>query len=242
MKRIPPGKQLSNLGPVDVDWPLEANLLKDQATYFPRSIGFEDIDKAVYDWFSTRDIEIEGNTTPVFFLTHEKWGEFKKQWQYQDGDQQVEMPFVTIRRTGIAQGEPLRGRIPQPRRFTTYKLPVYTETGITYRHYRVPQPVRVDMSYEIRVLTHYITDINKINEELLMHFASIQSYLDLDGHKMPMTIDSIGDDSQDQEVGGERILQTLFTVKAAAYIIDEDEFAVIDGANQIVVDISESID
>jgi len=235
MKRIPPGKQLSSLGD-DLVWPKEVNLLEQQATYFPRTIGFEDIDKAVYDWFNTRDIEIENQMTPVFFLTHEKWGEFQKQWQFQDDDGVVAMPYITIRRTSIAKGTPERGRIPQPRRFTTFKVPVYAETGTTYRHYRVPQPIRVDMSYEIRVLTHYISDINKINEELIKHFASIQAYLDIDGHKMPMTIESIGDESQVDEASGERILHTVFDVTAAAYIIDDDEFEVVDGARMVLLD------
>lgn len=237
MKRIPPGKQISKLGS-DIVWPKEVNLLENQATYFPRSIGFEDIDKAVYDWFNTRDIEIEGTKTPVIFLTHEKWGEFKKQWKYQDEDGQMNMPYITIRRTALARGRGGQGRIPQPRRYTTYRVPVYTETGPTYRHYRVPQPIRVDMSYEVRVLTHYISDINKINEEIIRHFASIQSFLNLDGHTMPVTIESIGDESSDT-ASEERILQTLFSIRADAYIIDEDEFEVIDGANNIIINIDE---
>jgi len=239
MKRIPAGKQLSSLGS-DIEWPLEVNPLANQGTYFPRSIGFEDIDKAVYDWFNTRDIEIDGTKTPVFYLTHEKWGEFKKQWQYQDEDGLVNMPFITIRRTALARGRDGQGRVPQPRRFTTYKVPVYAETGTTYRHYRVPQPVRVDMSYEIRVLTHYISDINKINEEIITHFASIQSYINLDGHTMPMTIENIGDESSDT-ASEERILQTLYSVTCQGYIIDEDEFEVVDGARAIILDIDESI-
>lgn len=239
MKKIPPGKQLSSLGS-NTNWPVEVNLLERQPTYFPRTIGFEDIDKAVYDWFNTRDVVIDEKKIPVFFLTHEKWGEFRKQWKYQDADGQVDMPYITIRRTALSRASSNRGRIPQPRRFTTYRLPVYTKAGITYRHYRVPQPVRVDMSYEIRVLTHYISDINKINEEFIRHFASIQSYLNLDGHVMPMTIESINDESQ-VDVNNERILHTVFNIKTEAYIIDEKEFEVIDGAQQLVINIDETI-
>ena len=236
MKRIPAGKHISSLK-VPTLWPQQFNLLAQQTSYFPRSIGFEDIDTAVYDWFNTRDIEIDNNKTPVFYLTHEKWGEFKKQWKFQDAEGEVQMPYITIRRSNLAQGEPTRGRIPE-RRFSTYKVPIYAETGTTYRHYRVPQPIRVDMSYEIRVLTHYITDINKINEELIRHFASIQSYLDLDGHKMAMVIESINDETAD-ETNTERILHSLFNVKVSAYIIDETEFEVVDGASNIIVEIRE---
>lgn len=239
MKRFRAGQQLSKLGS-DIVWPKEVNLLENQGSYFPRSIGFEDIDKAVYDWFNTRDLEIENNKTPVFFLTHEKWGEFKKQWAYQVDEEYVPMPFVTIRRIGFNRGRDGQGRVPQPRRFTTYKVPVYAETGTTYRHYRVPQPIRVDMSYEVRVLTHYISDINKINEELLKHFGSIQSFLNIDGHVMPIAIESIGDDSQVDDPAAERILQTVYTLTCQGYIIDEDEFEVIEGANKILLHIDES--
>lgn len=222
-------------------WPKEVNLLANQPTFFPRSIGFEDIDAAVHDWFNTRDFTIDNQKTPVVFLTNELWGEFQKQWNLRTfSDHNISMPYVTIRRVALSPAQPTRGRIPHPRRFTTYRVPVYTEAGITHRHYRVPQPVRVDMTYEVRVLTRYTTDINKINEALIRHFASIQSYLDLDGHAMPMTIESIGDESTVTEADVERSLHTVYGIKVAAYIIDEKEFEVVDGSTRVIVDIKET--
>ena len=70
MKQFPPGYQISTLE--DEDWfEKDPNQLENQQTIYPRSISFEDIDKAVFDWFNTRNIVISKRDVPVFYLTPE---------------------------------------------------------------------------------------------------------------------------------------------------------------------------
>lgn len=236
-KRIPPGKMLSSID--EKDW-LEVNQLKDQTTIYPRSINFMDIDKAVYDWFVGRDIIIRDEKVPVFFLSPEKWAEFKKQWEYMDSGRTVSFPYITIRRSNAPtlSQNPVKGRIPG-KTFTTYRMPIYTPAGPTYRHYKVPQPIKVDMAFEIRVLTVHMSDINLINETLLRHFASLQAYLDIDKHYMPMTIESISDESDVDNAEDERVIHTLYSIQVQGYIIDENEFEVKDGISNVIVNIDE---
>jgi len=195
-KRFPPGKILS---------------------IYPRSINFEDIDKAVFNWFNGREILIQDNLVPAFFLSPEKWAEFKKQWEAMDGNHNVDYPYITIRRTGINQAQqPIKGRIPG-KKFTIYRLPVQTADGPTVMHYKVPQPIKVDMDYEVRVLTHFISDINIINEVLLRHFASLQAYLDIDKHYMPMLIESISDETDVDNIEDERVMHTSYAIQVRGY-------------------------
>jgi hypothetical protein len=133
---------------------------------------------------------------------------------------------------------PIKGRIPG-KTFTTYKIPYYTPAGPTYKIYKVPQPIKVDMEYEVRALTHYIGDINLINETLLKHFASLQAYLDIDKHYMPMVIDNISDESDFDSLDDERIIHTLYSIMVKGYIIDEEEFEEKIGVADIIVDIRE---
>lgn len=237
MKHIPPGKQLSSLG--ETTWK-EANQLEHQGTYFPRTIGLEDLDKAVHDWFTNgAGIFIEGTPLPVMYLAAEKWAEFKRDWKLMDSDHKVALPYITIRRseTNIPT-DPIKSNIPGYK-FTTYKLPVHTEAGSTYRYYKVPQPVRVELQYEVRALTNYMRDINAINEAILRHFASLQTYLDIDGHYMPMEISSTSDETDFDNLDDERIIHTLYSIKLKGYLIDEVEFEEKTGVARILVNIDE---
>ena len=238
MKRFPPGYQASTLE--SPEWFKEPNQLVDQNTFYPRAITFEDIDEAVLNWFKERDILIEGKEVPVFYLTPEKWAEFKHSWTYTDGNHNIKFPYITIRRSlapRLAQ-EPVRGRIPG-KTFITYKLPYYDNGTVVYKYYKVPQPIKVDLEYEVRALTHYINDINIINEILLRHFASLQSYLDIDKHYMPMKIDNVSDESDFDNLEEERVIHTLYSIIVQGYIINENEFEEKLGIKSMTVTVSE---
>lgn len=235
-KRFPPGKILGEIEEKVWD---DKSPFTGQSTIFPRSIKFMDIDKAIFDWFNGRDLLIDDVKVPAYFLSPEKWAEFKKQWEYTDENHQVSFPYITIRRVGFNMAQqPLKGRIPG-KKFTIYKLPVQTPAGPTVMHYKVPQPIKVDMDYEIRVLTHYISDINLINELLIRHFASLQAYLDLDKHYMPMLIESISDETETDNLEDERIMHTVYNIQVRGYIIDENEFEEKLGISDIIVNIGE---
>jgi len=159
-----------------------------------------------------------------------------------DGDRKVDYPYITIRRSGLAlSSHPIKGRIPG-KNFTIYKEPIYTNAGVTYKHYKVPQPIKVDMAYEIRILTHYFSETNVINETILRHFASLQAYLDIDSHYMPMLIDSISDESETDNIEEERIMHTLYQIQVRGHIIDEIEFEENVGVSDIIVRIDEQTD
>lgn len=235
-KKYPPGKILGTIG--DSVWP-NKNPLTGQTTIYPRSITFEDIDRSVFDWFNGRDIIIGDVEVPAFFLSPEKWAEFKQQWQYMDADHKVAFPYITVRRVNFSLGQqPIKGRIPG-KKFTTYKLPVYTPAGPTMKHYKVPQPIKVDLDYEIRVLSLYIADINVINETLIRHFASLQAYLDIDKHYMPMVISSIADETQTDNIADERLMHTMYSIRVQGYIIDKEEFEEKLGISDIIVNVDE---
>lgn len=198
-----------------------------------------DIDEAVFNWLKSRELLIGNEAVPVFFLSPEKWSEFKTQWEYMDGEHKVAFPYITVRRVGFSPAQtPVKGRIPG-KKFTTYKMPVQTPSGPTMMHYKIPQPIKVDMTYEVRILTLYISDINVINETLLRHFASLQAYLDIDKHYMPMLIESVSDESETDNVENERVLHNVYNIQVRGYIIDEDEFEEKLGVSDIIVSIDE---
>ena len=76
-QRFPPGKILATIEPMDWD---DKTPFTGTNTIYPRSISFMDIDEAVFKWFNSRDVLISSNEkVPAYFLSPEKWAEFKKQ-------------------------------------------------------------------------------------------------------------------------------------------------------------------
>ena len=240
-KTFPPGVQLSQLGDPHY-FDKYINNMQDQPTFFPRSISLEDIDRATTAWFNSGKLIIDDIKVPVFFLTQEKWAEFKQTWEYVDEDRNVEYPYVTIHRTHNPRlsTNPVKHRIPG-KTFTTYKFPVSTNAGGTFKYYKVPQPIKVELDYEIRILTHYTSDINVINETLLRHFASLQAYLNIDNHYMSMVIDNVSDESDSDNLEDERVIHTLYSIMVKGYIIDETEFEEKTGVASLLIDIKEQI-
>jgi len=239
MSKFPPGYVPAPFE--KTEWPFEKNQLEEQQTFFPRSITFEDIDKGMMKWFSDGKISIEGKDVPVFYLTPEKWAEFKHTWSYSDGNHNIKFPYITIRRS-LAPKLGERGRVFPGKTFTTYRLPYYDNGTVTHKLYKVPQPIRVDLEYEIRCLTHYVSDINIINEALLRHFASLQSYLEIpDKHYMPMKIEGISDESDFEDLEDERVIHTLYSIVVQGYIINEDEFEEKLGIGSLKTTITEEL-
>ncbi len=241
MKRFPPGYQASTLE--EPEWFKDPNPLQTQQTFFPIAIGLEDIDQGVMDWFVEKEIKIDGKNVPVFFLTPEKWAEFKHSWTYTDQNHNIKFPYITVRRTQAPRlsQNPVKGRVVNPRKFTTYKIPYYDNNGMTYKFYKVPQPIKVELEYEIRALTHYMTDINQINEAFLRHFASLHSYLNIQQHYMPMKIENVSDESDyTTDLSEERIIHTLYTITVQGYLIDKEEFEEKIGLKSTTVSITEA--
>jgi hypothetical protein len=222
----------------DVIWPKQFNQLESQKTFYPRKIGFEDIDSSLFKWATSKEIIFETRKVPVFYLTAEKWAEFQKRWTYMDGTRNIEYPFITLRRTNFSRpADAGKGTVPF-RKFGFYRIPIHTNAGTTYKTIRVPQPIRIDLIYELRVLTHKNSDINAINEEILRHFASIQSYLDIDKHYMPIEIESVSDESL-YEADKEKIHHTVFTLKVKGYLLNEKDFSEEIGVASILINVEE---
>ncbi len=238
MSKFPPGYVPAP--PEKTDWPIEVNQLENQQTVYPRSISLEDIDNATLEWFKSRDIVIGGKDVPVFYLTPEKWAEFKHSWNYTDGNHNIKFPYITIRRSSLAAKPAERGRV-KGGMFTTYRIPYNDNGSITHKIYKVPQPIKVELEYEVRCLTHYISDINIIAEAFLRHFASLNTYLDLQGHYMAMKIDSVADESDFDDIEDERLVHTMYSIAVQGYIIDEKEFEEKLGVADIKVTVTESI-
>lgn len=215
--------------------------IADQGTFLPRGVNAEDMDSSVVDFFNSEDglsISIDGDKVPVIFLTIQRWNEFTKTWSFTDKYKNISMPFITIlRKPDIQQGQNQAGlwNIPGRRTYTYMKVPTWDGARSGVDLYKVPQPVSVDLTYEIRIFTTKMKDLNLFNTAIQLAFQSRQCYINVKGHPMPLHLESIGDESNIDDFENKRFYVQTFEVTLLGYLLDESQYEVIPTINRTVM-------
>jgi len=69
-------------------------------------------------------------------------------------------------------------------------------------------------------------ELNKLHQKVLQTFASAQAYVNIKGHYFPILLESIGDESQIDDLEGKRFYVQTYEMKLQGYLVDEEEFDV----------------
>lgn len=215
--------------------------IADPGTFLPRGVNAEDMDSSVVDFFNSDDglsISIDGEKVPVIFLTIQRWNEFSKTWNFSDKYKNIKMPFITIlRKPDIQQGKNQAGlwNIPGRRTYTYMKVPTWDGARKGVDTYKIPQPVSVDLTYEVKIFTTRMKDLNLFNTAMQLAFQSRQCYINVKGHPMPLHLESIGDESNIDDFETKRFYVQSFEVTLYGYLLDETQYEVIPTINRTVV-------
>ena len=205
--------------------------IADPGTYLPKGLLHEDMDRDFIEYVKNDiDLVLGGEQTPVIFLSIQRWAEFAKTWQFSDQNKNIKIPFITIVRKPDAQvGTNYAGayNIPGKPTFTYMKVPTWDGNINSFDVYQIPQPVSIDLTYEVRLFCNKMRDLNLFNKKLLGSFAAGQKYLRINGHPIPLTLDSIGDESVINNLDERKYYVQLFTIKMLGYLLDENEFKVM---------------
>jgi hypothetical protein len=215
--------------------------IADDGTFLPKGVLEEDMDQAFVDFVNSNDgfsISVDGAKIPVIFLTIQRWTEFSKTWQFSDKYKDIEIPFITIvRNPDIQQGQNQAGlwNIPGNRTYTYMKVPTWDGIRKGVDLYKVPQPTPVDVTYEVRIFTNKMKDLNRFNRIIQRAFQSRQCYINVNGHPMPLHLETIGDESNIDDFENRRFYIQLFEIKLLGYILDEEDFEVVPTINRTMV-------
>ena len=215
--------------------------IADKGTFLPRGVLIEDMDGALVEYLEDKkglSITIEGEKVPVIFLTIQRWTEFTKTWQFTDKYKTMSMPFITVvRKPDVQVGSNQDGlwNIPVNHTYTYMKVPTWDGVRRGIDLYKIPQPTSVDLTYEVRIFTGKMKDLNKFNEKVQKTFQARQSYLNVNGHPMPLHLESIGDESNIEDFENRRFYIQMFEMKLLGYILDEDDFEITPTLNRAVL-------
>lgn len=199
--------------------------------YLPRTIKLRDIDAAALDFVKNKDMKLilDEKDVPVFLLTKERWGEFSKTWQYVDNDQNVLTPYITIRKVRKEQGTRMGKRytVAQHKKFAYYDVPILDEGEVINLRFKVPQPVSVDVTYEIRLFAKMQEYVNIFDELILDTFSSRQAYCWIKGNPFPIILEEELREEDILDVKGDRMYVSVYNFKILSFYQNEKNFEIV---------------
>jgi len=161
-------------------------------------------------------------------LTLQRWGEFANTWTFANEDRNVELPFiVVVRKPDVQYGSnpSLQYTIPDRKQFHFAKVPTWDGVRKGMDVYTIPQPVPVDITYDVKIVSNRMRELNTFNRKVMQKFTSRQAYTFVKGHYIPIVMTSLSDESV-IDTENRRYYQQNYQFQLQGFLIDEEEFEV----------------
>lgn len=222
------------LTPVKVGHERRQQMLDDiteHGTFLPKGVLHADLDRGMLDFVKdTLQLVVDEKKVPTIdkIITNQNWSQFVESWNFQDLDNNVSLPFIaTVRMPEVKYGTFQGGaaNIPNRRQFFYYTVPTWDGQRKGADVYKIPQPIPVDITFNIKLFCNRMRELNEFNKIVMQTFTSKQAYTQIKGHYIPITLDSVGDESaKDLEKRKYYIANYTFVMKGL--LIDEEEFQI----------------
>ena len=200
-------------------------------SFLPDSVLHDDLDLGMLDFVKKNfNITSDGEQVPVIpkILTIQRWGEFTNTWNFADLDGNPKLPFISVvRKPDVQPGTnpSLQRTIPDRQQFHYATVPTWNGTQMGADIYKIPQPVAIDITYEITIMCTKFRDLNKFNQIVLQKFSSRQAYTTVKGHYVPIVLERI-DDNTPVDLESRRFYLQTYTFTLLGFLIDEQEFEI----------------
>lgn len=200
-------------------------------SYLPDSVLHDDLDLGMLDFVKKNFVVVsDGVQIPIIpkILTLQRWGEFTNTWNFSDLDGNPSLPFISvIRKPDVQLGTnpSLQRTIPDRQQFHYATVPTWNGTQVGADIYKIPQPVPIDISYDITIVCTKFRDLNKFNQIILQKFTSRQAYTTVKGHYVPIVLDNI-EDNTPVDLDSRRFYVQNYKFTLLGFIIDDEEFEV----------------
>ncbi len=209
-----------------------------KSNYFPKGIEIEDIDRECFELFKNGELNfiVDGKKVDTLIMSRERWAEFEQTWKMVDDDNNIPMPYVTVRRSDVKKGSYLdvKYTIPNRKHFPYLTVPTYKDGIHGFDKYMIPQPTPIDIVYEITFFTRYMRDVNRFYTRYLNSYSNGQLYINVNGHFMPTLMeDDFSEEDTMDDIEGDRFYKKSITIICKGYLQDETEFKKVESINRI---------
>ena len=214
-------------------------IIQKDGTYLPKGIYHSDLDRGMLDFVKNDlGVSVDGKkvNTVDTLITTQNWAQFTQTWNFQDLDRNISPPFVaTVRKpeTPYGTNQGTTYKIPGRPTFQYALVPTYEGGRNGYDVYKIPQPTPVDITYEVKIFTNRMRELNAFNKKVLETFGSKQAYKNINGRYIPIIMDTISDQSIN-ELQKRRYYIQSYTFKMLGVLLDENEFEVAPAVSRVL--------
>lgn len=215
--------------------------------YLPQKLELVDLDKGITDFIKKLNLTVEDENgiqraVPVIFNSQELWAERRMNWKAMrnENGEELTRPFLVLSRTAVKQGtSPLKRTIPVKKKFTWLKVPTTDGTLKGYFIYKIPQPVYVDVHYEMVFVTTYVQDANLYYQKMIRDaYSDGQGYMNINGYPIASVMEDPSETRQ-EELSSEKVYEITFPVIVYGKLVDPTKFEKVNTINKIQIKISE---
>ena len=206
--------------------------IQEDGTFLPKSVLHADLDRGMLD-FVRDDLEMIADGKKVnpidIITTTQNWSQFTETWNFQDLDKNIKPPFIaTVRQPEVKYGTnpSLQYTIPNRKQFYYAKVPTWDGQRKGMDIYKIPQPIPVDITYNVKIFCTKMRHLNEFNKLVLQKFSSRQSYTFIKGHYVPIILNNISDESV-LDIEKRKYYIQNYEFLMMGFLIDEDEFEVL---------------
>jgi hypothetical protein len=208
-------------------------------TYLPKSVLHSDLDRGMLDFVKdSLSLVVSGKLVPMLdiILTTQNWSQFTETWEFVDRDFNVKPPFITVvRQPEVKYGTnpSLQWTIPNRKEFYYASVPTWNGNQEGMDVYKIPQPVPVDIVYNVRIVCNRMRELNEFNKIVLQKFSSRQAYTFVKGQYIPIIMNGIQDESI-MDLDKRKYYTQNYEFQMLGYLIDEEEFEVSPAINRVL--------
>jgi len=201
-------------------------------TYLPDAVLHDDLDLGMMEFVKKNfQINSDGDQIPIIprILTVQRWGEVANNWTFSDDDGNMKVPFIgVVRKPDVQPGSnpSLMRTIPDRKEFHYATVQTWDGTRKGADVYKIPQPVPIDIGFEVTIVCQKFRDLNRFNKIVLQKFASRQAYTMVKGHYVPIILEQINDSSPIDSLDTRRYYVQTYNFLMLGFLIDPEEFEV----------------
>jgi len=205
--------------------------IQEDGTFLPKSVLHADLDRGMLDFVRDElEIYVEGKkVNPIDIITTtQNWSQFTETWNFQDLDNNIKPPFIaTVRQPDVKYGSnpSLQYTIPNRKQFYYAKVPTWDGQRKGMDIYKIPQPVPVDITYNVKIFCNRMRELNEFNKIVLQKFSSRQAYTFVKGHYIPIILNNVSDESV-LDIEKRKYYIQNYEFLMMGFLIDEKEFEV----------------
>jgi len=200
-------------------------------TYLPKSILHADLDGGFLNFVKTElKTVVDGKVIPMvdILVTTQNWSQFTETWNIQNIDKNTEPPFITVVRVPevkFGTNPATLYNIPNRKQYFYAQVPTWDGQRHGADIYKIPQPVPVDITYNVKIVCNRMRELNSFNKNVIEMFASRQAYTVIKGHYIPIVMGNISDESV-MDLEKRKYYVQSYEFILLGFLIDEDEFEV----------------